>query len=164
MKKYSLLDGIEVKTPCTQDWNSMQGNDEMRFCDHCVKHVHNLSALRPKDVRKLIIRSQGNICVRYVRRPDGRIETVKRRFHQITRRTGAAAGVLGTSLAVAALSYGQTTDPNVPQENPPAAESTVKENSAPGGRLVGGSSGDVTIRLPGTSKRAWCICRQGGRT
>jgi hypothetical protein len=136
MKKHSFLDSIEVKSPCMQDWDSMHGNDEMRFCDHCVKHVHNLSALTRKDARKLIVRSQGGICVRYIRRPDGRIETLKQKLHQITRQTGLAAGVLGASLSVSTLAYGQA-DTADTQGNPAAAELQVKKNNAPGGTISG---------------------------
>jgi hypothetical protein len=137
MKKLSPLDSIEVKSPCAQDWDSMHGSNDFRFCDHCVKHVHDLSAMTRKDARKLIARSNGNICVRYVRRPDGRIETLKHRLHQITRQAGIAAGVLGTSLTVSTLAYAQSAEPAAPQENPPAAELTIKENGSSGGTISG---------------------------
>ncbi len=137
MKKYSFLDSIEVKSPCLQDWDSMHGSDEIRFCDHCVKHVHDLSAMTRKDAAKLIARSQGGICVRYIRRPDGRIETLKRKLHHITRQTGLAAGVLGTSLSVSTLSYGQAANPNDTQGSPVAAELSVKAASAPNGTISG---------------------------
>jgi len=136
MKKHSFLDSIEVRSPCTQDWASMQGNDKMRFCDHCVKNVHNFSAMTRKDVRKLIARSNGSICVRYVRRPDGRIDTLKRQLHQITRQAGLAAGVLGASLSVSTLAYGQTNTAE-PQVDPAASELLVKQNGASTGTISG---------------------------
>jgi hypothetical protein len=137
MKKGSFLDSIEVKSPCSQGWDSMQGNDEIRFCDHCVKHVHNLSAITRKDVRKLIARSNGDICVHYARRPDGRIETLKRTLHQLTRRTGIAAGVLGTSLAASTFAYAQTNETNPPQQQTPQAELTIEKDTTPGGTVSG---------------------------
>jgi Carboxypeptidase regulatory-like domain/Ankyrin repeats (3 copies)/Ankyrin repeats (many copies) len=133
MKNRSLVDSIEVKSPCSQSWDSMQGNDEVRFCDHCVKHVHDLSAITRKDVRKLIARSRGGLCVRYVRRPDGRIETLKRTLHQLTRQTGIAAGVLGTSLAASTLAYAQTVDTSLPQQETPQAELSIEKDTTPGG-------------------------------
>jgi hypothetical protein len=137
MKNRSLVDSIEVKSPCSQGWDSMQGNDEVRFCDHCVKHVHNLSAITRKDVRKLIARSNGNICVHYVRRPDGRIETLKRTLHQLTRQTGIAAGVLGTSLAASTLTFAQTVDTNLPQQETPQADLSLEKDTTPGGTISG---------------------------
>ncbi len=132
-----LLDAIRIESPCSQSWDSMQGNDEVRFCDHCVKHVHDLSAIREKDVRKLIAGADGSICVRYIRRPDGPVETLKHRLHQITRGAGIAAGVLGASLSVSALSYGQATTPSPTESSEISVELTVKETSSSGGSISG---------------------------
>lgn len=107
MKKLSLFDSIEIKSPCGQDWDSMRGTDAIRFCDHCAKSVNNISAIRHKDFRKLIARSESQICVRIVRRPDGTIETLRNRLHQITRHSGIAAGILGTTMTMSAFSYAQ---------------------------------------------------------
>lgn len=107
MSKKGFLDSIEVKTPCLQSWNEMRGSDQIRFCDHCTKDVHNLSEMTRKQARKIVAQSNGGICVRYIRRPDGRIQTIKNTLHQITRQTGIAAGILGTSLSVSTLAYAQ---------------------------------------------------------
>ncbi len=29
------LHRLTVTSPCSQDWNSMVGNDRVRFCEHC---------------------------------------------------------------------------------------------------------------------------------
>jgi Carboxypeptidase regulatory-like domain/Ankyrin repeats (3 copies) len=108
MSNKNFLDSIEVESPCSQSWDEMHGSDQIRFCDHCAKDVHNLSKFTRKEARRLIARSDGKICVQYLRRPDGRIETIKKQLHQISRRTGIAAGVLGTSLTVSTLAYAQT--------------------------------------------------------
>lgn len=85
----------------------MRGSEQIRFCDHCARDVHNLSEMTRKRARKVVAESGGGICVRYVRRPDGRIQTVKNTLHQITRQTGIAAGILGTSLSVSTVAYAQ---------------------------------------------------------
>ena len=136
MKKDFFLDSIEVRSPCSQDWDSMRGNDEIRFCDHCSKDVHNLSEMTRKDIRKLIIRSRENLCIRYTRRPDGTMKVLRRRLHQITRQSGIAAGVLGTSLSVSMLAYGQTTDVNSTQQTS-GVEQTIRENNTPSGTISG---------------------------
>ncbi len=107
MSKKSFLDSINVKTPCLQSWNEMRGSDQIRFCDHCAKDVHNLSEMTRKQARKIVAQSNGGICVRYIRRPDGRIQMIKNTLHQITRQTGIAAGILGTSLSVSTFAYAQ---------------------------------------------------------
>lgn len=111
MSKLTFLDSIDVKTPCSESWNEMRGSEQIRFCSHCAKDVHNLSEMTRKQAGKIVAASNGNICVRYVRRPDGRIQTIKNTLYQITRQTGIAAGVLGTSMAVSTLAYAQTSEP-----------------------------------------------------
>ncbi len=107
MSKKGFLDSVEVKSPCLQNWDEMRGGDQIRFCDHCVKDVHNLSEMTRKQARKIVAESVGGICVRYIRRPDGRIQTIKNTLHQITRQTGITAGILGTSLSVSTVAYAQ---------------------------------------------------------
>lgn len=136
MSKINLLDAVRVETPCEQDWKTMRGNDEVRFCDHCAKDVHNLSAMTRKRARKLVAESNGNICIRYARRPDGKIQTIKNTLHQITRRTGIAAGVLGTSLTVSALAYAQETPLN-PTESVQIVETTEEKSDNPNGTISG---------------------------
>lgn len=67
----SLLSRVRVKSPCTQDWNTMRGNDQVRFCDHCAKNVHNLSEMTPDAALELVEQSEGRLCVRYISNPDG---------------------------------------------------------------------------------------------
>src|ERR1700730_13005461 len=56
---------INITSPCETDWDSMIGNDRIRFCRHCQLSVHNLSQMTSKEVRRLVARSQGRLCVRY---------------------------------------------------------------------------------------------------
>ncbi|MDQ2746255.1 MAG: ankyrin repeat domain-containing protein [Acidobacteriota bacterium] len=138
MSKINLLDAVEVKTPCEQDWKTMRGTDEIRFCDHCAKDVHNLSAMTRKRARKLVAQSNGGICVRYVRRPDGKIQTIKNTLHQITRQTGIAAGVLGTSLTLSTLAYAQATPTdNNPNEAAQIIQVAGDKTDAPNGTISG---------------------------
>jgi hypothetical protein len=137
MPKKGFLDSIEVKTPCLQSWNEMRGSDQIRFCDHCAKDVYNLSRMTRKQARKIVAESNGGICVRYIRRPDGRIQTIKNTFHQITRQTGIAAGILGTSLSVSTLAYAQTPTETDPTDNLPTAEAVNQKSNTPNGTVSG---------------------------
>jgi hypothetical protein len=107
MKK-SFLDSIDVKSPCSESWEEMTGNDEVRFCSHCAKDVHNLSEMTRAKAEKVIKESNGKLCVRYVKTPNGKLVTAPPKFTQITRRATIAAGVLATSLALSALTYAQS--------------------------------------------------------
>lgn len=94
---------IEVKTPCTADWDSMIGNDHVRFCEHCNLTVNDLSNLTPKRVRRLITKSKGRLCVRYQRRPDSSpiLKTQPAKLHTIGRRASRiAAGAFSATLSL----------------------------------------------------------------
>ena len=108
MKKRSRLDSIEVKSPCTQDWNRMYGNDQVRFCEHCVKHVHDLSAMTRRKAERFVARAGNSICIRYTPGPDGKILTVSDKLYQITGRASRlAATVFSASLTLASAAYAQ---------------------------------------------------------
>jgi Ankyrin repeats (many copies) len=128
MKKHSLLDSIKVKTPCTESWDEMQGNSEVRFCSHCTKHVHNLSSMTHRDAIKIVAESKGNICVRYVKRPDGKIATIDRPLHHIGRRAKIAAGAIAATLSLSALAYSQGAPLNKVVPTMTETEKTPKEH------------------------------------
>lgn len=107
MSKKRFIEKIEVKTPCAEDWDAMSGNEKVRFCSHCSKSVNNLSALSRKEAMKVVKESNGNICVRYVKNPVNNVPMFAEQLYQITRRAGIAAGVLGASLSLSALTYAQ---------------------------------------------------------
>jgi hypothetical protein len=69
------LDRITIPKPCDADWDSMTGNDQVRFCEHCNLHVNDLSGMTRLDAMRLVARSKGRLCVRYVQRLDGGVLT-----------------------------------------------------------------------------------------
>jgi Carboxypeptidase regulatory-like domain/Ankyrin repeats (3 copies) len=93
---------INIASPCETDWDSMIGNDRIRFCRHCKLSVHNLSEMTSKDVRRLVARSQGRLCVRYSaldRSVPAALPTPV--LHRIGRRTSVlAAGAFSASLSL----------------------------------------------------------------
>lgn len=114
----------------------MRGNEQIRFCDHCSKDVHNISAFRRKDARRLVAQSNGSICIRYVKRPDGRIEIIKKQLHQIAGRAGIAAGVLGTSLSISTLAYAQAPTADAPQTDQ-TQTTEIQKSGEPSGAISG---------------------------
>ena len=93
---------INITSPCETDWDSMIGNDRIRFCRHCQLSVHNLSQMTSKEVRRLVARSQGRLCVRYSpldRSVPAALPTPV--LHRIGRRTSVlAAGAFSASLSL----------------------------------------------------------------
>ena len=95
------LDQIRVAAPCHVDWDSMFGNERIRFCGQCQLNVYNLSELTRAEAEALISRTEGRLCVRYYQRFDGSIITrncpigmkaIKRRLSRIA--TAVASAVL----------------------------------------------------------------------
>ncbi len=137
MSKITFLDSIDVQSPCSESWNEMRGNEQIRFCSHCAKDVHNLSEMTRKRARKIVAASNGSICVRYTHRHDGRIQTIKNTLHQITRQTGIAAGVLGTSFAASTLAYAQGEIKVNPNENTIVVAVANQKSDSPNGVISG---------------------------
>jgi hypothetical protein len=99
------LDNINVSSPCTADWDSMVGNESVRFCEHCNHSVHNISEMRASDALRLVRNSKGRLCVRYVRLDSGAIGTLPShpRPYSIKRRVSRiAAGAFGAALSLSA--------------------------------------------------------------
>ncbi len=94
----------------------MSGGEQIRFCQNCEKNVYNLSAMSRGEARKLVARNAGKICVRYVRLPNGKVQTANSNLHKITGRASRlAAGVLGASLTISAIANAQET--STPQKS-----------------------------------------------
>jgi hypothetical protein len=75
MDHQDILDRVRVASPCTARWEDMTGNDRARFCQHCQKHVFNLSAMTRAEAETLVREKEGKFCGRLHRRRDGRLLT-----------------------------------------------------------------------------------------
>ena len=130
-RRTDLLERIRIPEPCDADWDSMVGNDQVRFCSHCSLSVTNLSSMTRSDARRLVRESGGRLCIRYYRRPDGSVLTAPAaRLQQIARRVSKlAAGAFGAVLTLSASASAQTgTQTGVAAQN--AAERVVRAAAA----------------------------------
>src|ERR687883_1789820 len=124
----------------------MVGNHQVRFCQHCSLYVHDLAKITRKDALKLVAASNGKLCVRYQRRPDGTVQTathaqpvaqIKRRLSRI------AAGAFTATLSLAPNAAAQSRP--VPERETtviikPATISTIEQPAqldGPSASLVG---------------------------
>jgi ankyrin repeat protein len=108
MSAKDLLDTIRVESPCEASWDSMIGNDQVRFCEHCNLTVNDLSQLTRKRALRLVRASKGRLCIRYHSGPDGSLVTrsTPQKLYRIGRRAsriaaGAFSATLSLSSAVA---------------------------------------------------------------
>jgi hypothetical protein len=71
----SPLNHVHVAAPCSANWDEMNGDERKRFCGLCQLNVYNLSAMTKMEAEKLLVESEGRLCVRFYRRTDGTIIT-----------------------------------------------------------------------------------------
>ena len=117
MEKVKFIDDINVKTPCTEEWDDMVGSEKIRFCSHCSKDVNNISNMTRKEALRLVRKYEGHLCIRYQIDPKTQRPVFLDTLHKITRRApGMTAGVMATSFAVAVAAYAQGEPVPVPQD------------------------------------------------
>jgi hypothetical protein len=96
----TLLDRVRVAAPCAADWTEMRGDERVRFCERCSLNVYNLSAMTRREAERVVVRSEGRLCVRFYRRADGTILTrncpvglraLKRRVSRVASAAAAAS-------------------------------------------------------------------------
>lgn len=109
------FDRITIPAPCNADWDSMIGNDQVRFCEHCNLHVTDLSALTRSQAMRLVARSQGRLCVRFIQRPDGGVLTkAPEKLYRIGRRASRiAAGAFTAALSVSSVAAQTLSESNI---------------------------------------------------
>jgi hypothetical protein len=110
MKPTNDLDQLRIASPCPANWEQMSGDERVRFCDLCNLHVYNIARLTRKEAESLIAGTEGRVCARIYRRPDGTVITkdcpvglraVRRRLARI------AGAVFATIVGLCAVAVGQ---------------------------------------------------------
>ena len=103
---HALLDNVRIASPCTARWDDMDGDDRVRQCRDCQRHVFNLSAMRAEDAATLLSDERGKKCLRLYRRTDGTVMTADCQPGAHRRRVRRAvalstAGVMSTAFITA---------------------------------------------------------------
>jgi hypothetical protein len=62
-----------ISQPCDADWDKMRGDDKRRFCEHCQKFVHNVSAMTSTERAAFARSANRQECVFYCQRPGGEV-------------------------------------------------------------------------------------------
>jgi ankyrin repeat protein len=112
-----------IPAPCDAAWESMAGNDRVRFCDHCSLHVTSLSDMTRQEAISLVARSEGRLCVRFVKRADGSVlsKQAPPKLHHIARRISRiAAGAFTATLSLSSA----------------AGQNSLSSNSIPRGQAT----------------------------
>jgi hypothetical protein len=103
------LAGLRIAAPCPASWEGMAGDERVRHCTLCDLNVYNVAELTAEQVRELLVRTEGRVCVRLYRRADGTvlmrdcptgIRAVRRRVSR------AAAALVAMLLSLPTLAFG----------------------------------------------------------
>lgn len=117
MSEKSQIDKVKVLEPCHESWDEMLGNERVKLCSHCTKHVTNISTLTRKEAMRLVNSSDGSICIRYTQNPFTNKPLFADQLVQIARRAPrVAAGIFSATLSLATISYAQATDEDATQQ------------------------------------------------
>jgi hypothetical protein len=72
-----ISSAVRIASPCQQGWDTMIGDDLVRFCGKCKLNVFNISELTESEAEVLIHKKEGRICARLYQRSDGTVITQK---------------------------------------------------------------------------------------
>jgi hypothetical protein len=74
--KFSIpLDQVTVASPCKVPWDTMVGDDRVRYCDQCAQRVYNLSEMTAAEAQSFVAQPSDRMCIRFYRRFDGTMMT-----------------------------------------------------------------------------------------
>ena len=156
-----FLNNISIPSPCTADWNSMIGNDQVRFCGHCNLDVHNLSQMTRSQAERLVSRSNGRLCVRYHQDPAGQPLTLpaRRKLHRIGRRVSKrvsriAAGAFTATLSVTSVVAQGSPNPHSVSFNPATASQNANRFSL-GSSFAGTITDESGALIAGATISLW---------
>jgi Ankyrin repeats (3 copies) len=126
---------LQVSEPCSADWGSMSGDDRVRFCAHCQKHVHNLSEFTPREALDLVLRAGGRLCLSIERDARGvpRTRPLAEPLYQIGRRVSRlAAGAFGAALTLCSAAAARAQEPAPePARQVATAPAEIRSEPAP---------------------------------
>jgi hypothetical protein len=93
---------LSIPKPCTQDWSEMPGSAAVRHCAECNNEVHNLAALTPGQIERLIYESDGHVCARITRKTfNGEVVTASAGGSSLLRSALVFASTLSSSVVLA---------------------------------------------------------------
>jgi hypothetical protein len=134
MTDRSVLDRISIASPCSANWDQMQGDDRRRFCADCKLHVHDLSRMTADEAITLLHDAgRQRVCVRLYRRADGTVLTrdcpvgLRQRLRRMVAQAGALWLVLTTGLAACMRPRAEAEAPNAGAPSAPAAPESPPE-------------------------------------
>jgi hypothetical protein len=103
MSRTKLPFELSIAKPCEESWAKMIGSLRKRHCESCERQVHNLAAMTPREIERLVVSTGGKLCGRITRREDGSLVTMEERPRAslVMQIAASSALALGTATATA---------------------------------------------------------------
>jgi hypothetical protein len=111
MEPLNVLNNLQIASLCPASWKGMKGDDRIRFCESCSKHVYNISDLTADESLRIIHENEDTACLRLYRRRDGTILTadcpvgLRYRLRRKLLRTLSAVVLLSVAVPSTVLAY-----------------------------------------------------------
>jgi hypothetical protein len=144
------INGLRVAKPCPVSWESMSGDDRMRFCRSCELNVYNISEMTPAEVQALVENSSGRVCAKMYRRADGTVITRDcpvglRKYRGQAAKYYSAA--LGAILGLFTITFGTfsafgQTEPERKEDEATTKNETLKVSKVEGASVIKGTVTD----------------------
>jgi hypothetical protein len=96
---------VTIKSPCSVGWDTMEGDDKVRFCGQCKLNVYNISGMSEAEAANVLTRSDERPCVFLRRTEDGIIVSDN---CPVALRSMRKRLVLSTVLVALTMTYGLT--------------------------------------------------------
>ncbi len=75
LPKSRVLDQVMVPNPCPMSWDAMDGDDRVRLCSQCNRHVWNFFEMTDREIRQVLRDHPERLCVKIVKTTDGKLLT-----------------------------------------------------------------------------------------
>jgi hypothetical protein len=127
-----------IKQRCSASWDTMRGDDKRRFCDHCQKFVHNVSAMSQEERQTFADPANMRECVFYSQRRDGDVADLSflvrlRRWFPFLRLAGWSALAALIPTVLSGCMMGARCPPErikpLPQSDTPSSPQTTNQTS-----------------------------------
>lgn len=100
-RSLNILANARIAAPCSADWTAMQGDDQVRHCAQCDKHVYNLVGMSNEEADAFLTAHAGNACIRAYQRADGTLltENCPVGLRKLRRRMAVGMGAIAAGFA-----------------------------------------------------------------
>ena len=96
---------LKISSPCPMRWESLTGDDRVRYCGRCRLNVYNLAEMGRDEIESIFRATKGRVCGRLYLRgdrtatlrdcPEGRFNVVRRRIRNAFVGIGVLVFALG---------------------------------------------------------------------